>query len=195
MEPEDAYEIPCEDFERENIAGEMIDLPELHNMEEPPKVVYVRYREKGKDHMCCSVFNIMFCNCLFLGLAALICSLKARNKMNEGDMVGAQKCSRCACWTNTVAVILTMLALTLFLVFGFGGFYHLPYEQSSYNSDFSSVGSYNSKSSSYDVSFDWDIDRSKSKNNHRSQYRPSSNWNRPSSSGGSRYGGRSRGKK
>ncbi|XP_050958446.1 uncharacterized protein LOC127159719 isoform X2 [Labeo rohita] len=67
--------------------------------------------------MCCSVFNIMFCNCLFLGFAALICSLKARSKMNEGDIVKAQKYSRRACRTNTVAVIVTSAALTVFWSF------------------------------------------------------------------------------
>lgn len=109
----------------------------------------MRVKLKGKDYMCCSVFNIMFCNCLFLGFAALICSLKlsqitacffleqhasfyskllsftkfsfiflkARSKMNEGDMVKAQKYSRCACRTNTMAVIVTSAALTVFLVF------------------------------------------------------------------------------
>ncbi len=34
---------------------------------------------KVKDYLCCSVFTTTFCNCLFLGTAALICSLKVRN--------------------------------------------------------------------------------------------------------------------
>ncbi len=34
---------------------------------------------KVKDYLRCSVFSMTFCNCLFLGTAALICSLKVRN--------------------------------------------------------------------------------------------------------------------
>lgn len=46
--------------------------------------------------------------------------------MNEGDSVEAQKYSRRACRTNTVAVIVTIIALTIFLVFmGLGTFHNL----------------------------------------------------------------------
>lgn len=31
-----------------------------------------------KAYFCCSVFNTMFCNCLFLGLRALLCSYQVR---------------------------------------------------------------------------------------------------------------------
>ncbi|KAL1278276.1 hypothetical protein QQF64_024949 [Cirrhinus molitorella] len=117
MEHQHIYEIPSQDAARETVAVEMNNFSETDNEGVSPKVIYVRVKLKGKDYMCCSVFNIMFCNCLFLGFAALICSLKARSKMNDGDMVKAQKYSRRACRTNTMAVIVTSVALTVFLVF------------------------------------------------------------------------------
>ncbi|KAL1278279.1 hypothetical protein QQF64_024952 [Cirrhinus molitorella] len=107
MEFQHIYEIPSQDAARETVAVEMNNFSETDNEGVSPEVVYVRVKLKGKDYMCCSVFNIMFCNCLFLGCAALICSLKARSKMDEGDMVKAQKYSRRACRTNTMAVIVT----------------------------------------------------------------------------------------
>ncbi len=70
------YEIPCQDTARETVAVEMNNFSEADNGGVSPQVVYVKVKLKGKDYMCCSVFNIMFCNCLFLGFAALICSLK-----------------------------------------------------------------------------------------------------------------------
>lgn len=67
------------------MAAEMNNFSESYNGGVSPEVVYVRVKLKGKDHMCCSLFNIMFCNCLILGFAALKCSLKAKSKMNEGS--------------------------------------------------------------------------------------------------------------
>nr|XP_055049660.1 interferon-induced transmembrane protein 3-like [Misgurnus anguillicaudatus] len=117
----DIFEVPVQ-YSQGNVTDVMIDIPDLDNVDQLPEMVFVRYRVTGKDYMCCSVFNIMFCNCLFLGCAALICSLKARNKMDEGDKVGAQKYSRYACRTNTAAVLVTILALTLFLSIRFSVF-------------------------------------------------------------------------
>ncbi|KAL1278278.1 hypothetical protein QQF64_024951 [Cirrhinus molitorella] len=119
MEFQYTYEIPSQDAARETVAVEMNKLSETDNGGVSPKVIFVSLKLKGKDYMCCSVFNIMFCNCLFLGFAALICSLKARSKMNDGDMVKAQKYSQCACRTNTMAVIVTSAALTVFLMLRF----------------------------------------------------------------------------
>ncbi|XP_055754275.1 uncharacterized protein si:dkey-204f11.3 [Salvelinus fontinalis] len=42
-----------------------------------------------KDYFCCSVFNTMFCNCLFLGLLALLCSYQVRKRMAKRDLKGA----------------------------------------------------------------------------------------------------------
>ncbi len=72
------YEIPSQDSARETVSVEMNHLPEADNGGVSPEVVYVKVKLKGKDYMCCSVFNIMFCNCLFLGFAALICPSKVR---------------------------------------------------------------------------------------------------------------------
>ncbi len=80
--------------------------------------------------------------------------------MNQGDMVKAQEYSRRACRTNTVAVIVTGVALTVFLVFYRGGvfnhgviFHSLP---GVYSASFSDTSF-----SSYKLSFD--IERQKSK--------------------------------
>ncbi len=70
------YEIPSQDTARETVADEINNFSEADNGGVSPEVVYVRVKLKGKVYMCCSVFNIMFCNCLFLGFAALVCSLK-----------------------------------------------------------------------------------------------------------------------
>ncbi len=70
------YGIPSQDSARETVSVEMNHLPKAENGGVSPEVVYVKVKLRGKDYMCCSVFNIMFCNCLFLGFAALICSLK-----------------------------------------------------------------------------------------------------------------------
>ncbi len=48
--------------------------PNATNRQGPRKV-----QVKVKDYLRCSVFTITFCNWLFLGTAALICSLKLRN--------------------------------------------------------------------------------------------------------------------
>ncbi len=111
--------------------------------------------------------------------------------MNQGDMVKAQEYSRRACRTNTVAVIVTGVALTVFLVFYCGGvfnngviFHNLPGVSSASSSDTSF--------SSYELSFD--IERQKSKprkyydQNRHNSYPSLSNINRspqrPSYSGG-----------
>ncbi|KAL0197478.1 hypothetical protein M9458_006018, partial [Cirrhinus mrigala] len=43
----------------------------LPNLQGPRKV-----QVKVKDYLRCSLFTVTFCNCMFLGMAALICSLK-----------------------------------------------------------------------------------------------------------------------
>uniref|UniRef100_A0A8C1WNU6 Uncharacterized protein n=1 Tax=Cyprinus carpio TaxID=7962 RepID=A0A8C1WNU6_CYPCA len=88
----------------------MNNFSESYNGGVSPEVVYVRVKLKGKDHMCCSLFNIMYCNCLILGFAALKCSLKVNVVTN---MLEAQTYSRSACRTNTAAVIVTSVALTV----------------------------------------------------------------------------------
>ncbi len=111
--------------------------------------------------------------------------------MNQGDMVKAQEYSRRACRTNTVAVIVTGVALTMFLVFYRGGvfnhgviFHNLP--------GVSSASSSGTSFSSYELSFD--IERQKSKprkyydQSKHNSYPSLSNINRspqrPSYSGG-----------
>ncbi len=93
VEMEMDYELEMEDVNGEGIEDEESETkrpsrpkagnPKHHiqykrqmqqNRQGPRKV-----QVKVKDNLRCSVFTITFCNCLFLGTAALICSLKVRN--------------------------------------------------------------------------------------------------------------------
>ncbi|XP_073688550.1 uncharacterized protein [Garra rufa] len=76
------------------------------NLQGPRKV-----QAKVKDYLRLSVFTITFCNCLFLGMAALICSLKAINRKYRRDVKGAKKFSRCALAANICAIITTIITI------------------------------------------------------------------------------------
>ncbi len=80
--------------------------------------------------------------------------------MNQGDMVKAQEYSRRACRTNTVAVIVTGAALTVFLVFYRGGVFNHGVIFHSLTG-VSSASSTDTSFSLYELSFD--IERQKSK--------------------------------
>ncbi|RXN36977.1 dispanin subfamily A member 2b-like protein [Labeo rohita] len=82
------------------------------NLQGPRKV-----QVKVKDYLRCSVFTITFCNCLFLGTAALICGLKAINRKYMRDVKGAKKFSCCALAANIFAIITTVITITLVGVF------------------------------------------------------------------------------
>ncbi len=115
--------------------------------------------------------------------------------MNDGDMVKAQKYSQCACRTNTVAVIVTGAALTVFLGFYCGGVFNngvilhnLPGVSSASSSDTSF--------SSFELSLDIERQKSNPRNyydqSRHNSYPSGSNINispqRPSFSGGRRKG-------
>ncbi|XP_059385437.1 uncharacterized protein si:dkey-204f11.3 [Carassius carassius] len=75
-----------------------------------------RVQVKVKDYLRCSVFTITFCNCLFLGTAALTCSLKAMNRKYRRDVKGAKKFSRCALAANICAIITTIITIIVVAV-------------------------------------------------------------------------------
>ncbi|KAK9957378.1 hypothetical protein ABG768_019594 [Culter alburnus] len=66
---------------------------------------------KVNDYLRCSVMTVTLCNCLFLGTAALMCSLKAVNRKYKRDVNGAKKFSCCALAANIFAIITTIITI------------------------------------------------------------------------------------
>ncbi|XP_051570922.1 dispanin subfamily A member 2b [Myxocyprinus asiaticus] len=79
---------------------------------EGPRIVQV----KVKDYLRCSVLTLTFCNVMFLGTAALICSLQALKRKFKRDVKGARKFSCCALFANIAAVILTIITVIIVIV-------------------------------------------------------------------------------
>ncbi|KAL6476025.1 hypothetical protein MHYP_G00145240 [Metynnis hypsauchen] len=72
-----------------------------------------RVHVKVKDYMCFSIISNMFFNVLLLGLLALKCSLRARQRCYRGDVKGAKRFAKCALIANIVALILTIIFIVL----------------------------------------------------------------------------------
>ncbi|KAL1278287.1 hypothetical protein QQF64_024960 [Cirrhinus molitorella] len=66
---------------------------------------------KVKDYLRLSVFTVTFCNCLFLGTAALTYSLKAINRKCKRDVKGAKKFGHRARAANICAIITTIITI------------------------------------------------------------------------------------
>ncbi|XP_026213371.1 dispanin subfamily A member 2b-like [Anabas testudineus] len=73
--------------------------------------------EVPRDHIIWSLFCFAYSNIFCLGLAALICSIKARDRKAAGDLNRARRHGRIAYWLNIIATILTVsLIVTLIVV-------------------------------------------------------------------------------
>lgn len=68
------------------------------------------------DYLCYSIFT-MLCCCLPIGIAALVCSILAREANQVGDQLGAERSSRTARTLNHVAVGVGIGFFILFIVF------------------------------------------------------------------------------
>ncbi|CAI5665453.1 unnamed protein product [Oreochromis niloticus] len=75
--------------------------------------------EPPKDHIIWSLFSLVYANPFCLGLAALIYSIKARDRKMVGDVDGARHYGSTARNLNIVAtVIVTTAILITIIVFG-----------------------------------------------------------------------------
>uniref|UniRef100_A0A668SUZ9 Interferon-induced transmembrane protein 3 n=1 Tax=Oreochromis aureus TaxID=47969 RepID=A0A668SUZ9_OREAU len=70
--------------------------------------------ESPKDHIIWSLFSFVYANPFCLGLAALIYSIKARDRKMVGDVDGARHYGSTARSLNIAA---TVIAVTGFLIF------------------------------------------------------------------------------
>ncbi|XP_056608229.1 uncharacterized protein si:dkey-204f11.3 [Triplophysa dalaica] len=71
---------------------------------------------KVKDYIRCSVCTVTFCNFMFLGTSALICSLKAIHFKIRRDVSGGRIFGCCALTANIVAIIGTIICIIVFAV-------------------------------------------------------------------------------
>ncbi|XP_062419040.1 dispanin subfamily A member 2b-like [Pungitius pungitius] len=71
--------------------------------------------EAPEDHVIWSIFNLVHCNPCCLGLAALIFSIKARDRKVAGDMKGARHYGSTARWLNIPASVLVSTSLLILI--------------------------------------------------------------------------------
>uniref|UniRef100_A0A3B3UDF3 Uncharacterized protein n=1 Tax=Poecilia latipinna TaxID=48699 RepID=A0A3B3UDF3_9TELE len=72
--------------------------------------------EPTRDYLVWSLWNLIYGNIFCLGLAALIYSVKARDRKLVGDLDGAKRHASTARVLNIVATVLTSLAVFLSIV-------------------------------------------------------------------------------
>ncbi|KAI4825701.1 hypothetical protein KUCAC02_021373 [Chaenocephalus aceratus] len=76
----------------------------------------VQYTEPPRDHiiwsLCCFLYSNPFC----LGLAALIYSIKARDRKVVGDMEGARHYGSTARCLNTCATVWVSIMILIFII-------------------------------------------------------------------------------
>jgi uncharacterized membrane protein len=70
------------------------------------------------DYLFCSIFNT-FCCCLFLGIAALIYSIKTRQANEHGQRDHAQQFSKKAKRFNTIAFAVGLILLIFYSTFSY----------------------------------------------------------------------------
>ncbi|XP_068579262.1 interferon-induced transmembrane protein 1-like [Cebidichthys violaceus] len=74
--------------------------------------------EVPRDHVIWSIFNFFHLNPCCLGLAALVYSIKARDRKMAGDMSGARHYSSTARCLNIWATVLVCLIVLIFIIVG-----------------------------------------------------------------------------
>ncbi|CAJ1056993.1 dispanin subfamily A member 2b-like [Xyrichtys novacula] len=72
--------------------------------------------EPPKDHIIWSLISFFWFNPCGLGLAALIHSVKSRDRKVVGDLEGARRYGSTACSLNIAATVLASVALLLFII-------------------------------------------------------------------------------
>ncbi|XP_051987555.1 dispanin subfamily A member 2b isoform X2 [Xyrauchen texanus] len=118
-------EFEMEEGVDEEVGDENIEDIEVEECEsQKPKKRRAPHKSEGlrkvqvkvKDYLCCSVLTLTFCNIMFLGSAALMCSLQALKRKFKRDVKGARKFSCCACFANIAAVILTIIMVIVIVI-------------------------------------------------------------------------------
>ena len=79
-----------------------------------PRIKQIDY-SKNDDYLCCSIFNLLCC-CFWLGIPALIFSIKAREKYRLGLLNEATSDAKLAKKFNTIGIVLGSILLVLGLV-------------------------------------------------------------------------------
>ncbi|KAM7397055.1 hypothetical protein PAMP_020053 [Pampus punctatissimus] len=72
--------------------------------------------ELPQDHIIWSLCNLVYCNPLCLGLAALIYSIKARDRKVAGDLVGARSYGATARCFNIVSTVLISIIILIIII-------------------------------------------------------------------------------
>uniref|UniRef100_A0A669C9E1 Uncharacterized protein n=1 Tax=Oreochromis niloticus TaxID=8128 RepID=A0A669C9E1_ORENI len=82
--------------------------------------------ESPKDHIIWSLFSFVYANPFCLGLAALIYSIKARDRKMAGDVDGARYYGSTAQTFNIAATVLAVpvFVTVIFLFYGFRYYVH-----------------------------------------------------------------------
>ncbi|XP_049429937.1 dispanin subfamily A member 2b-like [Epinephelus fuscoguttatus] len=72
--------------------------------------------EPPKDHIIWSLYSFVYSNCFCLGLAALIFSIKARDRKVVGDLEGARHYGSTARCLNITATVLACIMVLIFII-------------------------------------------------------------------------------
>ncbi|NXA41088.1 DSA2B protein, partial [Eudromia elegans] len=73
-------------------------------------VVLVPVEPPPRDYLACSLASLLYFNCCFLGLMAVVFSIKSRDRRMLGDRSGARSYGSRARQLNIAAVLLTVVA-------------------------------------------------------------------------------------
>lgn len=68
-----------------------------------------------KDFLVWSIYSLVYWNPCCLGLAALIFSVRSRDRKVTGDLEGARHYGRKACYLNITALLLIVLVLIIII--------------------------------------------------------------------------------
>ncbi|KAM7415001.1 hypothetical protein PAMA_019699 [Pampus argenteus] len=72
--------------------------------------------ELPQDHIVWSLGSFVYFNPFCLGLAALIFSIKARDRKLAGDLVGARSYGATARWINIVSTVLISIIILIIII-------------------------------------------------------------------------------
>ncbi|XP_020389244.1 dispanin subfamily A member 2b-like [Rhincodon typus] len=74
-----------------------------------------------RDYVIWSIFNLSYMNFFCFGLAALLFSVKCRDRKMQGDLEGAQRYARKAQALNIAASVLSILVFIVFIALAGAG--------------------------------------------------------------------------
>ncbi|XP_054893266.1 dispanin subfamily A member 2b-like [Poeciliopsis prolifica] len=95
--------------------------PEAHEHTEPHQTAVNIPAELPNDHIIWSLISFVHGNPFCLGLAALIYSIKVRDRKLDGDLDGARRHASTARVLNIMATVLACLVVVVYVVVIFTG--------------------------------------------------------------------------